>query len=96
VHALFELAVDVMNRAGDPSKGDKVAEAIATSKLDTLVGPIAWDGAKLPPFAAKNVAKTPLVGGQWRLKSGGGYDLVITDNKTAPNIPAASKMEPIA
>ena len=96
VHALFELAVDVMNRAGDPSKGDKVAEAIAASKLNTLVGPIAWDGAQLPPFAAKNVAKTPLVGGQWRLKSGGGYDLVITDNKTAPNIPAASKMEPIA
>ena len=96
VHALFELAVDVMNRAGDSSKGDKVAEAIAASKLNTLVGPIAWDGAKLPPFAAKNVAKTPLVGGQWRLKSGGGYDLVITDNKTAPNIPAASKMEPIA
>jgi branched-chain amino acid transport system substrate-binding protein len=96
IHALFELAVDVMNRAGDPSKGDKVAEAIAATKLGTLVGPIAWDGAKLPPFAAKNVAKTPLVGGQWRLKSGGGYDLVITDNKTAPNIPAASKMEPIA
>ena len=96
IHALFELAVDVMNRAGDPSKGDKVAEAIAATKLSTLVGPIAWDGAKLPPFAAKNVAKTPLVGGQWRLKSGGGYDLVITDNKTAPNIPAASKMEPIA
>jgi branched-chain amino acid transport system substrate-binding protein len=96
VHALFELAVDVMNRAGDPSKGDKVAEAIAASKLDTLVGPIAWDGAKLPPFAAKNVAKTPLVGGQWRLKTGGGYDLVITDNKTAPNIPAAGKMEAIA
>ena len=49
-------------------------------------GPIAWDGEPLPPIAAKNVAKTPLVGGQWRLKSGGGYDLVITKNKTAPKI----------
>jgi Iron-containing alcohol dehydrogenase len=39
--------------------------------------------------------KTPLVGGQWRLKEGGGYDLVITENKTAPDIPAASKMQPI-
>jgi branched-chain amino acid transport system substrate-binding protein len=95
VHALFELAVDVMARAGDPADGDGVVEAIAATKLDTLVGPIAWDGANLPPFAQKNVAKTPLVGGQWRLKDGGGYDLVITDNKTAPNIPAAGKMEPI-
>ncbi|MBB4187748.1 branched-chain amino acid transport system substrate-binding protein [Sinorhizobium terangae] len=95
-HALFELAVDVMKRAADPSDGDAVAEAIAATRLDTLVGPIAWDGKDLPPFAAKNVAKTPLVGGQWRLKDGGGYDLVITDNKTAPNIPVGGKMEPIA
>ncbi|WFU51385.1 ABC transporter substrate-binding protein [Sinorhizobium terangae] len=95
-HALFELAVDVMKRTADPSDGDAVAEAIAVTRLDTLVGPIAWDGKDLPPFAAKNVAKTPLVGGQWRLKDGGGYDLVITDNKTAPNIPVGGKMEPIA
>ncbi|MDX8450055.1 ABC transporter substrate-binding protein [Mesorhizobium captivum] len=95
VHALFEIAVDVMKRAGEAGDGDKVAAAIAATKLDTLVGPIAWDGAKLPPFAAKNIAKTPLVGGQWRLKEGGGYDLVITDNKTAPNIPTGGKMEAI-
>jgi branched-chain amino acid transport system substrate-binding protein len=95
VHALFELAVDVMKRA-DPTDAKAVIAAIAATKLDTIVGPIAWDGANLPPFAAKNVAKTPLVGGQWRLKDGGGYDLVITDNKTAPNIPAAGKMEAIA
>ncbi|RWY68218.1 ABC transporter substrate-binding protein [Rhizobium sp. WSM1325] len=95
-HALFELAVDAMKRAGDPTDGDAVAQAIAATKLDTLVGPIAWDGKGLPPFAAKNIAKTPLVGGQWRLKDGGGYDLVITDNKTAPNIPIGGKMEAIA
>ncbi|MDK1492566.1 ABC transporter substrate-binding protein [Sinorhizobium sp. 7-81] len=95
-HALFELAVDVMRRAADPTDGGAVAEAIAATRLDTLVGPIAWDGKDLPPFAAKNVAKTPLVGGQWRLKDGGGYDLVITDNKTAPAIPVGGKMEPIA
>lgn len=94
-HALFELAVDVMKRAKDPTDGDTVAEAIAATKLDTLVGPIAWDGKNLPPFAAKNVAKTPLVGGQWRLKDDGLYELVITDNKTAPNIPVGGKMEPI-
>jgi branched-chain amino acid transport system substrate-binding protein len=52
----------------------------------------------VPPFAAKNVTKTPLVGGQWRLRSGDGnhYDIVITENATAPMIPTAGKMEPIA
>ncbi|TWB53153.1 amino acid/amide ABC transporter substrate-binding protein (HAAT family) [Rhizobium sp. ERR 922] len=95
VHALFELAADVMKRA-DPTDSAAVVKAITATKLDTIVGPVAWDGANVPPFAAKNVAKTPLVGGQWRLKEGGGYDLVITDNRTAPNIPIGSKMEPIA
>ena len=95
VHALFELAADVMKRA-DPTNAEAVIAAIAATKLDTIVGPIAWDGANLPPFAAKNVAKTPLVGGQWRLKDGGGYDLVITDNQTAPQIPTGGTMEAIA
>lgn len=96
VHALFEVAADVMKRAKDPTDSKAVVEAITATKLDTIVGPLAWDGANLPPFAARNVAKTPLVGGQWRLKDGGGYDLVITDNQTAPNIPTGGKMEPIA
>ncbi len=55
-----------------------------------------WDGAGLPPFAAKNVAKTPLVSGQWRRKADGKFDLVIVDNQNAPEIPAGGKMEPIA
>jgi branched-chain amino acid transport system substrate-binding protein len=94
-HALFELAADVLKRAEDPTDPVGVAKAIAATKLNTVVGRVSWSGEKLPPFAAKNVAKTPLVGGQWRLKQGGGYDLVITDNKTAPDIPAASTMQPI-
>ena len=95
VHALFEVAVDTMKRASDPSSPDAVAAALGATKLDTLVGPLAWGSDQLPPFAQKNVAKTPLVGGQWRLRDGGGYDLVIVDNKTAPMIPTGGKMEPI-
>ena len=93
VHALFEVAKDVMGRVSDTGDGDAVAEALAATRLDTIVGRLAWDGTALPPFAAKNVAKTPLVGGQWRLKNGGGYDLVIVDNQTAPAIPTGGSME---
>ncbi|MEO0863917.1 MAG: ABC transporter substrate-binding protein [Pseudomonadota bacterium] len=96
VHALFEMAANVMGRAGDAGDADAVAEAIAASQLDSIVGRIAFDGAGLPPFAAKNVAKTPLVGGQWRLKDGGGYDLVIVDNSDHPDIPTGGTMEPIS
>jgi branched-chain amino acid transport system substrate-binding protein len=95
VHALFEAAADAMGRVSDAGDPDAVAEAIAATRLDTIVGPLAWDGAALPPFAARNVAKTPLVGGQWRLRDGGGYDLVIVDNQTAPDVPTGGAMEEI-
>jgi branched-chain amino acid transport system substrate-binding protein len=96
VHALFEIAADVMARTDDAGDADAVAEAIAASELNSIVGRIAFDGAGLPPFAQANIAKTPLVGGQWRLKDGGGYDLVIVDNSSAPDIPTAGTMEAIA
>ena len=78
-----------VRRAGRDGEGDR------RDRARHVVGRIAWDGANLPPFAAKNIAKTPLVGGQWRLKEGNKYDIVIVDNKTFPAIPVAGKMEPI-
>jgi branched-chain amino acid transport system substrate-binding protein len=95
VHALLELAVDAMGRTSDVTDRDAVAEAIAASDLQTIVGRVAFDGAGLPPFAQANVSKTPLVGGQWRLRDGGGYDLVIVDNTGQTDIPTAGTMEAI-
>jgi branched-chain amino acid transport system substrate-binding protein len=96
VHALFELAADVAKRSGGLSDPKAVVTAIAETKLDTVVGPIQWGQADVPPFAKKNVAKTPLVGGQWRLQDASKYEIVITDNKTAPAIPTGGHMQPIA
>jgi branched-chain amino acid transport system substrate-binding protein len=96
VHALFEMAADVMGRVEDSRDPDQVAAAIAATQLNSIVGRIAFDGAGLPPFAATNVAKTPLVGGQWRLKDGGSYDLVIVDNSAHPDIPTGGTMEEIS
>ncbi len=42
-----------------------------------------------------NVAKTPLVGGQWGKGSGFRFDVTIVSNKTAPRIPTAGKLRPI-
>jgi branched-chain amino acid transport system substrate-binding protein len=95
IHSLFEVAVDVLGRTEDIDDPQSVVAAIAGTDLDTLAGPVRWDGANLPPFAQKNVCKTPLVGGQWRLVGAGKYDIVIVDNQTAPNIPTGGSMEPI-
>ena len=96
VHALFEVAADAMGRADDITDGDSVAEAVASTQLDTIVGRVAWDGAGLPPFAAKNVAKTPLVGGQWKLQGDGSYDIAVVNNASAPSIPATADFELIS
>jgi branched-chain amino acid transport system substrate-binding protein len=96
IHSLFEVASNVMGRVTDVTDADGVAAAIAATDLETMVGKVAWNGAGMPPFAAANVCKTPLVGGQWRRKEDGTFDLVIVDNQYAPNIPAAGTMEALA
>lgn len=96
VHSLFEVASNVMGRVSDPTDADAIAAAIAATDLDTMVGKVAWKGEGVPPFAAANVTKTPLVGGQWRRKEDGTFDLVVVDNQTAPAIPTGGKMEALA
>ncbi|MCU0899194.1 MAG: ABC transporter substrate-binding protein [Cypionkella sp.] len=96
IHSLFEVATNVMGRVSDVTDAEAVAAAIAATSMDTMVGNITFNGAGLPPFAAANVTKTPLVGGQWRRKEDGTFDLVVVDNKTAPTIPTQGVMEALA
>ena len=96
IHSLFEVATNVMGRVSEVTDADAVAAAIAATRLDTMVGRIEWNGAGLPPFAARDICKTQLVGGQWRRRADGGFDLVVVDNLTAPNIPLGGKMEALA
>jgi branched-chain amino acid transport system substrate-binding protein len=90
-HAVVEVAVDVLKRVKSVDDHAAVAGAIAATALDTVVGRVAWGSGPV-----KNVAKTPLVGGQWRRGGAYKYDLVITFNGTAPEIPVGSTMQPIA
>jgi len=92
-HALFEIAADVLKRASDPTDSEALVEAIGATNLNTVVGNIGWGKDNVPPFARKNVAKTPLVGGQWRRQTDGTFDLVIVDNSRAPEIPTGGKLE---
>ena len=96
IHSLFEMAVDVIRRTADLHDGPAIRDAIAKSNHNTIVGNVSWTGKGVPPFAARNVTKTPLVGGQWRLKDGNKYDLVITDNRTARDIPVTGTMQAIS
>ena len=83
-HALFEVAADALKRVTDIDDKASIAAAIQATNLNTIVGPISWATGPVP-----NVAKTPLVGGQWVKGTTHPFDLVITSNATAPNIPTA-------
>jgi branched-chain amino acid transport system substrate-binding protein len=89
-HALFEVALDALKRTTDLEDKAAIRDAIAATSLETIVGNIAWTGQ---PF--KNVAKTPLVGGQWGVGTDFPYELTIVSNKDHPEIPAAGTLRPI-
>ena len=85
-HALFEVAIDVLKRAKS-LEPKPILDAITATDYKSIVGPVKWGGQPV-----KNVTKTPLVAGQWQRK-GDKFELVITANKPAPNIPVGGKME---
>ena len=85
-HALFEVAIDVLKRAKS-LEPKPILQAITETNYQSIVGPVAWGKGPV-----KNVTKTPLVAGQWKVGPRG-PELVITTNKTAPNIPAGGKLE---
>jgi branched-chain amino acid transport system substrate-binding protein len=86
VHALFEIAGDVLGRAQTTDKA-KLKQALAATRLDTMVGPIQFDD--------KHVGHTPLVGGQWTKGDKYPWDLRIVYNDTAPAIQKTAALKPI-
>jgi len=90
VHALFEVGIDVLKRTPDIEKKAAIRDAIVGTNLGTIVGPIAWGKGPV-----RNVAKTPLVGGQWVKGKKFKFELVIVNNDTAPNIPTQAQIKPI-
>jgi branched-chain amino acid transport system substrate-binding protein len=91
-HALLEVAVDALRRAGDPGDKPGIAAALGATSLDTIAGHVAWSGqADLP-----NVARTPLVGGQWRRGRRWPLELVVVSNAAQPEIPTGGTLQPLA
>src|SRR5881396_1598546 len=87
IHALFEVAFDALSRSGKAGDREALREAIKATTKKTIVGDISW--AKGP---VGNVAKTPLVGGQWGKGKQFAYDLTIVNNKRAPFIPTSGTL----
>lgn len=89
-HSLFEVALDALQRSEDPTDPDATAKAIAETRLETVVGLVDFSAGPVP-----NVAKTPLVGGQWRTDGSGMPSLEIVENSDHPNIALTGEMQPM-
>lgn len=81
VHALFEVALDVLKRATEVTP-EAIVAAMNATDLATCVGHVRWGDFALAP----NVAKTPVAGGQWQLQADGTPELICTFNDVAPEI----------
>ncbi len=88
-HALFEVALDALTRTEDPTDPDAIADAIRTTRYDSVVGAVDFQSGPVP-----NISKTPLVGGQWRL-DGNTPVLDIVENSASPNIPLTAELRRI-
>jgi branched-chain amino acid transport system substrate-binding protein len=93
VHALFEVAASVIGKVGDVGDRQALTDAIKATSLQTVVGRVDWTRAQAD---FPNVARTPLVGGQWRQGTSWPFELAIVSNPAHPEIPATSTLQPIA
>ena len=85
-HALFEVAIDVLKRS-KALEPKAILDSIIATDYSSIVGAVKWTGQPV-----KNVTKTPLVAGQWQ-RRGDKYELVITTNRPAPEIPVGGQLQ---
>jgi branched-chain amino acid transport system substrate-binding protein len=89
--ALFDVALAAMVASGAPKDKAAVAGAFLGLVAETSIGTVDFAHGPMP-----GVAVTPVVGGQWVKASEGPYefDLVITSNAMAPNVPITAQLQP--
>lgn len=91
VHSVLEVAVDVLSRTADVDDSNAVIDAVKTTRLDTITGPVSWGAGPIP-----NVTETPLVGGQWLRGDDFPYELAIVTNEGAPEIATTAAYQSLA
>ena len=90
VHSLFEVAIDVLQRAGGAEDKQALLGAMAETNLATLAGTVDFTNPVVP-----HVTKTPLVGGQWVPGETYDFEFNIVTNDQFPEIPLDGELQPI-
>jgi branched-chain amino acid transport system substrate-binding protein len=86
VHALFEVAAAAVAGADSPDDREGIAAQLSQLEVDTVVGRISWAARDV-----RNIATTPLVGGQWRFVDGE-PEVVVVSNARALSVPVVDQL----
>ena len=87
-HAIWEVAIDALKRSGNPLDKTAIRDALKTTNLNTLIGPVNFSTGPHP-----NVSTTPIFGGQWVPGEKWMYDLKIVDNSVNQLFEPEQKMK---
>jgi branched-chain amino acid transport system substrate-binding protein len=94
----MEWIVDALKRTADLDDREALLQAIATTKMDTMWGPMDFTapvqmGTNHPVL---NVMTNPSTGGQWRTGTGKWpYDVIPVSNKFALDVPLNAEIQPL-
>ncbi|HKF00318.1 MAG TPA: ABC transporter substrate-binding protein [Actinomycetes bacterium] len=93
-HSLWEVALDVLKRAGGAGDREAVADAMRSTDLNTIVGRVDFTN---PTNPHPNTARMGLVAGQWKASDGEDFkfDLVVVSNRLLPQVPIQGELTPI-
>lgn len=86
-HALWEVAIDSLRRAGTTEK-TALNEAIGATDLDTQVGNVNFNAGPVPQLSTQ-----PLIGGQWVEGERFPFELFITVNSFLPDHPVDGPLQ---
>lgn len=84
-HAMLEAMIDALQRSADIDDPETVRDALAATRLDTLIGKVDFSSGSLP-----NASRMGVVMVQWdNAAEGSPYplDMAVVDNSQAPEIP---------
>jgi branched-chain amino acid transport system substrate-binding protein len=87
-HSLLELPIAALKKAQKLDDPASIRDAVRDNAFNTIVGPVDF---KKGPFP--NTSLTPIVAGQWRKGTKWPLELVIVDNKLAPEVPVGGQPE---
>ena len=93
---VFEWAVDVLKRVKSVDDKQHIIDAVSTTNVETIVGPINFTqqvGATGSTRPVPNCVRTPIVGGQWVKGTKFPFELVICSNKNWSMIPVGATLK---